>query len=86
MIQVRFPSNRYFETAFFVLRPARPGDMPAQRDMIREAQRILRESELLKKSGGRKRALDGRSLPFFLIGGLCGGALIGLIWLAFALF
>lgn len=58
MIVIRTGDSRYFDEAYFVLRREIPGGRETQNDMIREANRILRQSEPEsrgKRGGGRRR-------------------------------
>ena len=82
MIQLQISGNRYFETAYFVLRHDLRPPVPRENEMVREAQRILAESELSKKKstrGGMSRLVSRRLS--FLWGALAGAATVAFIWL-----
>ena len=86
IVQVQIPNNRYFESAYFILRPDLKDRCATQTEMTREANRILCESELL---GGRRRSGRSRTEKWlfpFLGGVLAGGAAVSLIWIATLLF
>ena len=79
MIVIRTVDSRYFDEAYFVLRREISGGREAQNDMIREANRILRQSEPecnLKRDRHRVRGW-----LLFLGGLLSGGGLAALITL-----
>ena len=84
MICIQPPQSRYFETVWLVLRPDYKKER--DRDMIREAGRILADSE--KNIAPQKRKspagkVGGRML--FFVGGGCGAALSSLLWLLLTL-
>ena len=70
MIVIRTGDSRYFDEAYFVLRREVPGGRETQNDMIREANRILRQSE--PESGRARRGGRRRGWLLFL-GGLVSG-------------
>ena len=73
VIFVRDTGSRFFEEAYFVLRRgAAEGDSP-EADMVREAQRIVRDCGAYPRSG---RRIGGKTLSF-LAGAASAGALIG---------
>lgn len=80
MIWVKTPESRFFEAAYFVMRPSRRSDQPRDGEMLREANRLLTE-------GTRKRPLPlrerrRRSICTFLAGlgaGLALSALLAMI-------
>ena len=73
MIVIRTGDSRYFDEAYFVLRREISGGREAQNDMIREANRILRQNEPEARARGERRR--GRGWLAFL-GGLLSGAAI----------
>ena len=86
MVQVQIPKNRYFESAYFILRPDLRDTGDTHAEMTREANRILNESELLRRRGyGAKRPSAG-GIPQFLGGVLTGAVAVALIWLCVLLF
>ncbi len=73
VIFVRDTGSRFFEEAYFILRrEVQEGDAP-EADMVREAQRILRESGAYPS---RVRRIGGKTLSF-LAGAASAGMLIG---------
>ncbi len=71
MIVVKTGDSRYFDEAYFVLRHD-PSRRATRRDMLGEANRILRESEPdPRPMRGRFR----RGVLFFIGGLLCGGGI-----------
>jgi len=73
MIVIRTGDSRYFDEAYFVLRREVSGGRETQNDMIREANRILRQNEPeLRTHRDRKRL---RGWLAFLGGLLLGGIL-----------
>lgn len=85
LIQVQIPKNKYFETAYFVLRPDPRGAASAHAEMTKEANRILSESEMLRKRGGRPRGPRSRIFSFFC-GVLLGAVTVALLWFGVLLF
>ncbi|MBE6546817.1 MAG: hypothetical protein E7668_05205 [Ruminococcaceae bacterium] len=85
MIQIQIRKNRYFETAFFVLRPELSEERGRGKDrdneMTKEANRILAECNLLSSGHKKKKAGSGRFLSF-LYGLLVGASVVALLWLA----
>ena len=65
MIWIRTPESRYFESAYFVLRPDKQADRNQKGDMLREAERLL--------TAGRAKEKRVRIRPLFLF--LGGGGL-----------
>ena len=82
MIQMKTPGSSLFDEAYFVLRVEAESRPVSERDMTREANRILEESSLVGKASSKtpKRAPRQRAFPFFC-GLLCGASLVALIWL-----
>ena len=78
MIVVRTCDSRYFDEAYFVLRREVKAHRGAKNEMLDEANRILRESELAPRPP-RKRL--SRGVCFFLSGILCGGAVAILVFM-----
>ena len=79
MIVLRTGGSRYFDEAYFVLKSGRRPRREEGRDMVREANRILDESE----NGGAEARRRGSRHRGFLTGVLVGapaGAV--LLWLA----
>lgn len=75
-IHIKDTGSKYYEEAYFVLRPGFPDSSSADADMIGEAMRIAGESI----SPGAKRrvaVLKGKVLSFVL--GFAAGALAALI-------
>ena len=86
-IWMRTVGNRYFEGAYFILRPAASETSPTHaNEMIREANRILSENRVLRtKKGKVSRSWGSRAVPFFW--GMLFGALSVLIcWVSVLLF
>ena len=80
MIVLRTGNSRYFDEAYFVLRKEIKARHGNKNDMLREATRILEESEPISASSKR----GARSWIGFLIGILLGAASGGiLIYLIF---
>lgn len=79
MIVVKPSVGSPFERAYFVLRRDRPPTVGAREDMVREAHRILSESERSRCRTGQ----GGTRLGWLWFGlGSCSGAvLMGLLWL-----
>ena len=75
MIVLRTGNSRYFDEAYFVLRKDVKSKNSNKTDMLREATRILEESEFHPASA-RKRA---HTWLFFLFGILLGAAIGGLL-------
>ena len=82
MIQIKTPDSRLFDEAYFVLR-VEPHPKPiSERDMTREAHRILEDGNLV----GTAKRRSGTGMPrrrsfAFFCGLLCGASLVALIWL-----
>ncbi len=70
MIVIRTGDSRYFDEAYFVLRREVPVGRETQNDMIREANRILRQSE--PESGRVRRGGRRRGWLLFLSGLISG--------------
>ncbi len=86
IVQVQIPKNRYFESAYFIVRPDLRDEGSTHAEMAREANRILNESELLRKRNRRRKG-DGSNRGFFFLGGILVGAVaVALIWLGVLLF
>ena len=73
VIFVRDTGSRFFEEAYFVLRHGASEADPSGADMVREAQRIVRDCGAYPRSG---RRLGAKTLSF-LAGAASAGALIG---------
>ncbi len=82
MIWVRTPESRFFEAAYFVMRPNACSAPPREGEMLREANRLLSEGTR-KTTPRREQRLWQRLLPF--LAGLASGAVLSLL-LALALF
>ncbi|MBQ7348045.1 MAG: hypothetical protein IJW55_10195 [Clostridia bacterium] len=78
MIVVRTGDSRYFDEAYFVLRREVKTHRGMRSEMLSEANRILRESELDPRPP--RKALP-RGVCFFLLGILCGGIVAALVCL-----
>lgn len=78
VIFVRDTGSRIFEEAYFILRKgvSESDSPPSADEMVREAQRIVRESGSTYPAAARRRKLGGRALSF-LAGAASAGALIG---------
>ncbi len=72
LIVLRTGNSRYFDEAYFVLKSEEMGKKTANRDLIREANRILAESIPHGKAGKKGR---GRRFLLFGAGSLCGAVL-----------
>lgn len=78
VVRVRLSKNRYFESAYFVLRRTAPSVSPKSTDMLGEANRILSEHDLLEKK--KTPAFPrGQRIRYFVGGSLCGGLIVSLI-------
>ena len=77
MIVIRTADSRYFDEAYFVLRREVSGGREAQNDMIREANRILRQSE--PERGTRREHRRARGWLLFLGGLVSGGVIAALV-------
>ena len=86
IVQVQIPKNRYFESAYFILRPDLREPMDPHSEMTKEANRILNESEMLRKKGASRR--NGKRNLFlpFLGGILLGAFAVAMIWIAVLVF
>ena len=80
IVQVQIPKNRYFESAYFILRPELRDPARIHSEMTKEANRILNESELLHKRGRSRQDAKKRRLISFLCGVLCGAMAVALLW------
>ncbi len=76
MIWIRTPENRFFEAAYFVMRPGACSDTPREGEMLREANRLLAEGTRKPLSRGEHRPWR-RLIPFFA--GLASGAALSLL-------
>lgn len=78
VIFVRDTGSRIFEEAYFIVRRGigENGITPNADEMVREAQRIVRESGSCYPSAARRRRIRGGILSF-LAGAASAGALIG---------
>ena len=79
MIVIRTGDSRYFDEAYFVLRREIKTHRVTQSDMISEANRILRESQLEPPISQKQK--KRRGLLLFLAGICCGGLLAALVCL-----
>jgi len=80
IIHLRSTGSEMFDEAFFIVRenPAQKSGSPAERDMVREAQRILLSA---RTAGEREAAERRRRLTAGLICFLSGAVLSMLIFL-----
>ena len=78
VVRIRLSKNRYFESAYFVLRRTAPSAPPKSSDMLGEANRILSEHDLLEKKNPPVLPRKQR-IRYFVGGSLCGGAIVSLI-------
>ena len=76
MIWVRTAESRFFEGAYFVLRPSRSAPRIREGDMLREANRLLAEGTR-KPFHRRDRRLFHRWIPF--LAGVAFGMLLSLL-------
>ena len=90
MIVVRTRDSRMFEEAYFVMRRNASTAAVDDLDMLWEANRILESTVSYarnQKAGGEKRESPRRRsgklqrLLWFGAGLICGGGLVGLLWL-----
>ena len=79
MIVIRTGDSRYFDEAYFVLRREVKTPPHAEYDMLREANRILAESE--PNPTTQKNRPTPRGILLFLLGILSGGVVASLICL-----
>ncbi len=90
MIVVRTKDSRMFEEAYFVMRQGAGRTEADETDMLWEANRIIESS--LPPAARSERAVEGvprtearfhlfAGLVWFAMGVLCGGGLVGLLWL-----
>ena len=84
VIAVRLTGSPCFEAAYFVIRSGRKE--PRHGEMVREANRIISESDpqAVKRGSRVMKPLD--RLMLVLYGALGGGLIVGCVWLAFILF
>ena len=82
IVQVQIPKNQYFESAYFILRPDLKDPSGSHSEMAREANRILNESEVLRKKRSSAEERRHRSLPLFFCGILLGAFVVAMIWIA----
>jgi len=76
IIVIKPRHNRYFEQAFFIVKREIKPPVWGECDMIREANRLLKEGER-EKNNRRKVTISFciRSALLFLAGLLCGGGI-----------
>ena len=85
MIYVQLPKEKYFESAYFVIR-SRIGEREARHgEMIREANRIIGEMGIADVRKKRESAFGGR-ISFLIYGVLAGASAVALTWLATLIF
>lgn len=85
IISIQPPQSKYFESVWFVLRPDYRRENGRDRDMVREAGRILAEGEKgMAPPKGMARRPSGRLLFWVGLGG--GGAAASLLWFLVLLF
>ena len=78
VVSVKLSENRYFESAYFVMRSGAPPTGRGQGDMLSEAQKVLREHDLLKKKKPSLPSSRGK-WRFFLWGTLTGFGITALL-------
>lgn len=82
MIVLRTRDSRVFEEAYFVMRRETDGDGTSEQDMIREANRILERSFPRERLTPQTSPTARRGGFFwFTTGFLCGGGMVGILWL-----
>ena len=86
MVLIRTPDSKIFEEAHFVFRAESDSRVSEENDMLIEANRIIEEAGLGATEGKHPvRKKRGGGLIGFLLGGLFGGGVVGMIWLLCAL-
>ena len=86
IIQVQIQKNRYFEAAYFVLRPDLRPSQSSPTEMTKEANRILCEGDVLRRKGRRGGGTRATRVFSFCCGALLGAVAVALIWLGVLLF
>ena len=79
MIVIRTGDSRYFDEAYFVLRKEVKTPPHTEHDMLREANRILAESE--PNSTMQKKRRSSHGILLFLLGILSGSGVASLVCL-----
>lgn len=84
LIVLRTGGSRYFDEAYFVLKPLAEGERRERSDMVFEANRILREhlSEASEREGIRRRYRRWFLAGLF-VGAVAGALLLGSVFLFF---
>ena len=82
MIMVPTKSSPLFETAYFILRRETEKTEPRTDEMLCEATRIIKGTEVSKK---KKRFQKRHLLLAFIAGGFSGGTVLTLAWWIFTL-
>ena len=87
VIQIKAPTNSPFDEAYLILRAGAEQSAVSDKDMTKEANRLLESSGLTQSPlrSGKKRTSSKKVFPFFC-GLLCGASLVALIWLFVLLF
>ena len=84
MIVVRTRDSRLFEEAYFVMRKDTEASDPHRPDMLWEANRIIESTLPPEERDGEPPAVGlrgGLRVLWFGLGALCGGGVVGLLWL-----
>ena len=77
VIMIQPKSSNIFERAYFIIKDDKKPSRCDRSEMIKEANRIITDSGILKHKHRKKRPS-----PFimFLIGALFGASMIGILW------
>jgi len=83
LIVLRTGGSRYFDEAYFVLKPPAAGERRESRDMVFEANRILREHLADAEERGGDRRCGRRWFAAGLFVGVAVGALalLAILWI-----
>ena len=82
VIVLRPDRGSAFETVYFMLKNEPQKPSAAEKDILREANKIISENYPEKRSyGGKKRKSFLRGVIIFMLGVLLGVALSGAIWI-----
>ena len=82
IILLKNTGSELFDEAYFILREDAPvRSLPAEPDMIREANRILEESQIPGRITGRRSAALRSWLCYLAGAGSCGAVMGLVLWL-----